>query len=1089
MHYSFVDCVVDTQCYLLHRAGQSIRLRPKVFRVLTYLLKHRDRVVPKQELCEQVWEAPASDATIDNCLKAVRHAIGDNGQAQRLIETRYGQGYRFVAAVTMVPDGGAHEACEAVALLPARAAVACPDLPVALDALCPQQSTVPLSVDDRFSVGEWKVVTILCCALVAPAYRCLEAWQRRLHTLQELARQEAQRYGGMVRAVGGDGVLLVFGAPVAQEDHALRAVCAALGLQRQLTGGQEDRASPGTAALVVCMGLHTGRTTVWARGAFQATEAVVLDETVTRAMALQERAVSGTILCSEATARLVQRAVRLKALPLVPGAAQVPPERIYKVLGQPLRRVPAVPRTAHARTPFVGRARELATLHAVWTDVTKGQGQAVGVVGEAGMGKSRLVAEFRASLRHEPHTYVQGHCVSYGQTMAYKPVLALLRHACGITDVDRPPVMAVKVRRRLQEVGMDPAAAAPYLLHLLGSATEAERLAGLSSREYQASTFAVLAQLSLQSSRQCPLVIEVEDLHWIDATSEAWLAALAARLAGARILLLVTFRPGYYPPWMGKSYVTQVALSRLTPPDSAQVVQALFPTTPMSPALLHEVVTHADGNPFFLEALSRSVVEQGMTQLSLALPDTVHAVLTARIDRLSPVAKRVLQTAAIIGKEVPFLLLVAITRLSQEALAQSLAQLQAAEFLHETCLVPESVYTFKHVLIQETAYQAVLESDRQQYHLRIAQVLAERFATTAAQQPAWLAYHYTEAGCAEQAIPYWQQAGQHAVDRSAHAEAIAHFTQGLALLRTLPVTPARACQELALHCNLGVQLATRGAATADVERAYARALELCHQVGNTEELLPVLYGLSRLYKKRGKLQRARDLGEQLLALAQQHGDAALLLRGHYMLGDTLLWLGEFPAARAHLEQGVAVYDPQQHDTHDLLYEADPWLGCLGALSVTLWFLGYPDQARQRSAEALALADELSHPYSLARVLVDTAYLDWFFRDWSKLQERAEALRALAVAHGFAELYARATYRCGLALVKQGQIAAGLAQFHDSVDALQVMQSGDAQAFRLTQLAELYGYAGQPETGLHALTAALTADTEERFDTEAIWYQG
>jgi len=200
-----------------------------------------------------------------------------------------------------------------------------------------------------------------------------------------------------------------------------------------------------------------------------------------------------------------------------------------------------------------------------------------------------------------------------------------------------------------------------------------------------------------------------------------------------------------------------------------------------------------------------------------------------------------------------------------------------------------------------------------------------------------------------------------------------------------------------------------------------------------------------------------------------------------VLGDILLWLGEFAEARTHLEHGLAVYDPQQHGTHDLLYEADPWLGCLGALSVTLWFLGYPDQAQQRSAEALALAHELAHPYSLARVLGDAAYLHWFCRDWAKLQERAEALRTLAAAHGFAELYARAMYRAGLALVKQGQVAEGLAQFHASLDALQVMQSGDAQALRLTQLAELYGSAGQPETGLDVLAAAMAADTEERFD--------
>jgi DNA-binding winged helix-turn-helix (wHTH) protein/predicted ATPase len=1086
MRYLFADCLLDTQCYLLRRAGQSIRLRPKVFQALTYLLTNRDRVIPKQELCEQVWSAQAvSDATIENCLKAIRHAIGDNGQAQRLIETRYGQGYRFVAAVTLSPDREAHKASETVAMLPARADVARHDLPISLDAVYHPHYSVALSVDDALPVGEWKVVTILCCALVTPAmqgeHRCLETWQRRLHTLHELAHPEAQRYGGLFRLIGGDGVLLVFGAPVAQEDHAQRAVLAALSLQGQLVGEQGAGGSAGTEALKVRMGLHTGRAAVGASAVSHEQDAVVIGDTVTRAIELQQHARSGTILCSEATARLVRRVVRLAAMPLASVNGQAARGRIYQVLGQCRRHVPAVLHSAQARTPFVGRARELATLHAIWAHVTRGQGQVVGVVGEAGIGKSRLVAEFRRSLHSEPHTYLQGRCVSYGQTMPYQSALTLLRRVCGITDNDRPAVMETKVRRRLHEVGMDPAVAAPYLLHLLGSANESERLAGLSPKEYQASTLAVLVQWSLLSSRRCPLVIEVEDLHWIDATSETWLAALVERLSGAPILLLVTFRPGYQPSWIGKSYATQVALSRLTPGDSAQVVQALLPTPQMPTALLHEIVTKADGNPFFLEELTRSVAEQGAVHAPSTLPDTVHAVLTARIDRLPAVAKRVLQNAAVIGQEVPFSLLAAITRLPKETLSQSLAQLQAAELLHETCFVPESVYTFKHTLIQETAYHALLESTRRQHHLHIVRALAEQSTTTAAPQPVLLAHHYTEAGCTEQAIPYWQLAGQRAVDRSAHAEAITHFTRGLALLRTLPVTPARARRELTLQCSLGVQLATRGSATPEVERTYARALELCQQVGNAQELFPILYGLSRLYKKRGQLRRARDLGAQLLGLAQYRGDSALLLRGHYVLGDALLWLGEFHEARVHLEQGIAVYDPQRHDTHDLLYEADPWLGCLGALSVTLWFLGYPDQALQRSAEALAMAHALSHPYSLARVLVDAAYLYWFCREWVRLQEQAEALRTLAAAHGFAELYARATYRYGLALVKQGQIAEGLAQFHASMDTLQVMQSGDAQALRLAQLAELYRCTRQPETGLQVLAAAMAADTEERLD--------
>jgi class 3 adenylate cyclase/tetratricopeptide (TPR) repeat protein len=1057
-----------------------------VFQVLTYLLTHRDRVIPKQELCEQVWSALAvSDSTIENCLKALRQAIGDNGQAQRLIETRYGQGYRFIAAVTMSSDGGGRAASEAVARLPARVDVSYHDPPVSLQAVSPSPYTVSLSVDEVLPVDEWKVVTILCCALVIPTaqgeQRCLETWQHRWHTLYELVHSAAQQYGGICRSLGGDGVLSVFGAPVAQEDHAQRAVYAALGIQRQLARWQDRHGSSCAEALEVRLGLHTGRAAVEASGTSHEMDTMVVGEIVTQAVTLQECARPGTILCSEATARLVQRVVRLQAIPLMAVDGPSTLGTIYKILGQRARCTPAVPHRARARRPLVGRVRELAMLHAVWSHVTKGQGHVVSVVGESGMGKSRLVAAFRCSLRRESHTYVQGACVSYAQALPYQPILALLRHACGITTVDRPAVIAAKVHRCLREVGMDSGAAAPYLLHLLGSDTESQPLARLSSKEYQASTLALLWQLSLHSSQRCPLVIAVEDLHCIDATSEAWLAGLAERLAGARILLLVTFRPGYRPPWIDRSYATQVALSRLTPQDSVQVVQALLPPSQIPPALLHEIVTKAGGNPFFLEELTRSVAERGTADPPLALPDTVHAVLTTRMDRLAPVAKRVLQTAAIIGQEVPFSLLAAMTKLPKEVLSHSLAQLQAAELLYETCLVPESVYTFKHVLIQETAYHAVLESTRRQQHLQIAQVLAEQFATTAAQQPAWLAHHYTEAKCVEHALPYWQEAGQRAADRSAHAEAITHFTHALTLLRTLPVTPAYARQELTLQCRLGVQLATRGAATSEVERAYTRALELCQQVGNAQELFPVLYGLSRLYKKRGKLRRAQDLGEQLLVLAHRLGDAALLLRGHYVLGDILLWLGEFSAARAHLEHGLTLYNLPQHNTYDLLYEAEPWLGCLGALAVTLWFLGYPDQALQRSAEALALAYELSHPYSLARVLVGAAYLHWFCRDWVKLQERAEALRALAAAHGFAELYARGTYRYGLALVKQGQIAEGLTQFHDSINTLKLMQSGGAQALRLTQLAELYGSAGRPEAGLEVLAAAMAADTEERSD--------
>jgi DNA-binding winged helix-turn-helix (wHTH) protein/class 3 adenylate cyclase/tetratricopeptide (TPR) repeat protein len=1044
MRYFFADCILDMQCYRLQRGGKSIRLRPKVFQVLTYLLKHRHRVVPKQELCEQVWDAQAvSDATIENCLKAIRRAIGDTGQAQRLIETRYGQGYHFVAPVMLSSDDMPSRENAVSPFQPALLDTAFTSAPLAPSPMTPLPYDRAPSLVDAGPGGEWKIVTVLSCTLVPPQVSGelggLAMRQRQRHLLQESAHTVARQYGGMCRALGDDGVLLVFGAPVAQEDHASRAVYAALHMQQQLAGEQSKDGTCRAEAWEIRWALHTGYVAVETRQALHESNAVVVGDTVTQALALQEHALPGTLLCSATTARLIQRLVHLQKLPSLRMEGQDNLGTISQVLRRRTRAGLVASSATYARQPLVGRERELAMLHNIWGRVVHGQGQVVSIVGEAGMGKSRLVTAFRRSLHGQPHIYVRAACLAHAQTIPYQPVHTLLRRVCGIATGDPPDVMAAKVHRRLYEVGMDPTAAAPFLLYLLDHTSASPQPAANSFHEDYLSTFATLVQYGFYSSQRYPLVIEVEDLHWIDTASEAWLAGFAGRVAGMRLLLLVTFRPGYQQPWMGQSSTTQLALARLIPQDSAQVVHALFPTPGPSPALQREIMTQANGNPFFLDELTRNVMAPGTPQAPLELPEALYATLTARIDRLAPVAKSVLQTTAILGSEVSYTLLATATALPSSVLTEALAQLQRAAILYESTLLPETVYVFQDGLLRDTAYHALLEHTRRQHHCRIAQRLTEQFADTASPPLAHIAHHYTEAGCPEPAIAYWQEAGQQAARGASHTEAMTYFTRALALLGTLPITPTRARQELALQCQLGVQLATRGAATHEVEHAYARALTLCHQVGNAQELFPVLYGLSRLYKKRGKLQRARDLGEQLLLLAQQNDEAGRYLRAHYVLGESLLWLGEFSTARTHLEHGMAAYDRHQQVSSNLLHEADPWLGCLSALAVTLWFLGYPEQALQRNAEALALAYELAHPYIVARALAHATYLAWFLRDWHMLQERAEELRALAASHGFTELHARATYRYGLALVKQGQHTDGLAQFYESIQALERLQ--------------------------------------------------
>ena len=403
-------------------------------------------------------------------------------------------------------------------------------------------------------------------------------------------------------------------------------------------------------------------------------------------------------------------------------------------------------------------------------------------------------------------------------------------------------------------------------------------------------------------------------------------------------------------------------------------------------------------------------------------------------------------------------LLQAVAPWDEATVQRGLHQLVEAEFLYQQGLPPQATYRFKHALIQEAAYQSLLKSTRQQHHQRIAQVLETQFPELVATQPELLAYHYTAAGLAGQAIPHWQRAGERASERSANVEAITHLTTGLEVLATLPETPTRMQQELALQIALGPAfVVTRGPASPAVEQVYARAQELCQQVGETPQLFPVLWGLWRLYNNRCEYQRARALGERLLRLAQQVHDAALLLEAHHALWATLLWSGEFAAARPHLEQGRALYDPQQHHAHALLYGGhDPGVCCLCHAALSLWILGYPDQALQRIREALILAQALAHPPSLAPALDFATMLHQARREQHAAHERAEALMALATEQGFAQHVAQATILRGWARAAQGQGAAGTAQMRQGLAAHQATGSEQHRPYYLALLAEAYG---------------------------------
>lgn len=955
------------------------------------------------------------------------------------------------------------------------------------------------------SNAERRHLTVMFCDLVGSTALSEqldpEELREVLQAYQQVAAEVIDRFDGHIAQYLGDGLLIYFGYPLAHENDPQRAVLSGLGIIAELghlnTNLEQGILRQRITPLQIRVGIHTGLVVVGDIGG-ERREQLALGETTNIAARLQQMAKANTVVISAATYHLVAGffTCRLLGRYMLKGFSRS--METYQVLhaSRAYSRFEAA-LTVAGLTPLVDREEEIAVLLDRWEHVKAGQGQVILITGEAGIGKSRLAQVFKERVTGEPQIWLHCHASPYHQDSRLYPIIELLQRLLRFRSKDTPEQKLNKLELALKLYDMSLPEIVPLFTSLLSLPLPPTYtpLDLTPQRQKQLATQAFLTILSKLSALR-PVIILIEDLHWIDPSTLEMLDALVDQLAELHVFCLFTFRPEFSPPWTRPVYLTQLNLTRLPRSQVETLIRHITGGKAIPVELRQQIIAKTDGVPIFVEELTKMVLELDQLQEGddnyqlisslpqLAIPATLQDSLMARLDRLGP-AREVAQLCAILGRVFTYRLLKAIALAGDAGLQDNLAQLVEAELLYQQGLPPQAAYTFKHALIQDAAYRSLLRRKRQFYHRQIAQVLTEQFPETARSEPELLAYHYTSAGLFQQAITYWQLAGQRALLYSANLEAANHFKKALELLTALPETSERLEQELQLQIALGAPLLmTKGYGASDVEAAYDRARELCQQLADKPQLSSALFGLWVFYLARGRHQTAFELAQQLMQLSEQTPDPTLQLQAHQALGISYLNLGQLSLARAHLEQGLALYKPGQHGIRQTstYVGADRGVACLSHLALTLWLLGYPDQALNRCQEAVRLADELGHAYSRVFALFFAAWLHQYRWEADFTHTYAAAAISLAFEHDFKLLEPLASIMEGWVLTEQGQLELGLEQMFQSLAQYRTTGAEIGHLHILTLLAQAHAKLEQIEAGLAVLNRALQLIQEksERF---------
>ncbi len=926
--------------------------------------------------------------------------------------------------------------------------------------------TPPDHLPDNHTGPERRQITVMFCDMVGSTALSvqsdLEEYREILSDYQSKSTRIIKSFDGFIARYMGDGLLVYFGYPRAHEDDPERAINAALQIIDEINSGPMAT----SAYVQVRIGIATGQVVagdIVGEGASE--ELAVLGETPNLAARLHALANPGEVLISEGTYRLIGRLFECSSAHEYQIKGFNEPIKVRQVLGQRIN----ISRFEAIRNPdnavLIGRESETMLLHQRWQRATDSEGQVVVLGGEPGIGKSRLVYELQHSISDTHHSDIQLQCLAHCTNTAYYPFIQYINQSANLSasnEADKPELL----RRWLEQLGInDEYAFALFSLMLSLPVNDKKELQALSTHRQKEKTFELLCECILSQSNGMPLLVIVEDIHWADPTSLDVLARMINLIADTAVLVLITHRQEFSPHWLNAGHITAHSLARLGRRDVTQIIQSMDPANQLHEKLVQEIVKKTDGIPLFVEELTKTVIEDNLRDQSLlktqplgstiptSIPGTLQDSLVARLDRLSDV-KRIAQIASVIGRDFSYSMLLPMTGLSNSKLDTALEALEQAGLVYKKSTTLDIVFSFKHGLVQDVAYQTLLKSDSKALHLKLAELMENQHQSFAKQHPELLAHHFTVAGATERAVDYWQKAATLAIERSAYHEALSQLDTAIGLLETTPVSNRNRVQELELLiARAGILLPTLGYRATETEAAFTQANELATKLHDDRSRFAALRGLHGIYLVRSNIEAAAKVAQSCLEIAENHNESQTLSLSHRLIGQSLYMQGELNSAQTHLIKALNLAaKPNPDQVTALVHGGGYRLMTPAFLGQVLWLKGYPDKALSVSHAAL---EEAKKNFGAFTISANSYFLCWIYgwrREYSEVTALAQQILALTGEHDLTEwaspgsLLADWEYLATAPTDKAAELA------RKRLDAVR-NQSGIMMPFRLGLLAE------------------------------------